>query len=168
MMDLEIFKGPRWMSSNFLDTKIFQKPTKIGAPLGHDSYHHPSIHRWPIERIKHFRILSTDSKAYREFSKNYMKWLAANSPGHPALDEFRRILYNRRHVSRCSERKYVPEHWIPIRYHEIWHRAGLFGLARDLFAEWKDYLPGNVRPFFCVSFAWCLSGPHLQNEICEL
>ena len=44
MLDLEIYKGPRWHRSRVPDIRMFFKPTSQGVPLSHKSDHHSNIH----------------------------------------------------------------------------------------------------------------------------
>jgi hypothetical protein len=94
MLDLMVFKGPRFRSCGKLDYRPHIKPTARHVPLSARSCHPEHVHRsWPISEISRMRRLSLHSWSFLHFRERM-------------LYRFRKFYMRPDILHRCAE-------WLP-------------------------------------------------------
>jgi len=160
MLDLHVYKGPRWEKTQILDTSIYFKAGSIATPLCHTSYHPASIHvSWPNERRKHFTRLSTRRVDARKTINEFNEWLRSRCPEHPGL-----------HVAKppqIARRNAKPRTHIVIPFHKCWESAGLNRLLEQISEEYSDLLQSqNIsRNLYSVGVSWSLADNHFFRKL---
>ena len=71
-LDITIYKGPRFESSNILDTKPYEKPLNKHLYLPPISFHLPSIFKsWVNDFINRLRFITFDDNIFSECCQDY-------------------------------------------------------------------------------------------------
>ena len=149
MLDLSIFKGPRWMRSGSLDVKPFVKPSQRAATLLRDSCHPRSVHvSWPLGRFREYEILSTSAHYATAAKKRFLHKLVCHDPSHPAI----RILRNR--ISSGAQGGRVKESrlgsWLILPFHAS--LQPLQKIVHSISSHWQ-YLARTYDRFALLQFA---------------
>ena len=90
MLDMVVFKGPRFAAVNKLDAGAHVKRTHQGSSLSHRSGHCPSVHMaWPLSRMQHFARICSSRVETRKAQDAFESKLMLECPEHPILKVLR-------------------------------------------------------------------------------
>ena len=166
MLDLFVFRGPRFQASGRLDYYPYFKPTSRAVPLGPTSAHPRSVHEsWPKAEIERIRRLSSRQAAFEHYSaKKLRRW--ADFFVSPVSTSGRRDgpLGNPSKADRGSRSCLR----LVLRYHPA--LLGLQAALTNLCAEWSHVLRHVVGPTCrlhqpIISVAWRAAGKPLAMEL---
>jgi len=162
MLDVEIFKGPRWESIRYLDHRAFVKPSSQWVPLRPDSNHHDGIHAsWPKSRVKVLMGLcnsKADAKDARQWFLQKMEsaGVAVN-------------LTPTKSLQRKSSSVIGPPVRLVLPYRPEWHLASVPSLLKRIHNRWSSRLNSvNSQVNFATTVAWRLGGMHLVHRLRSL
>ena len=146
MLDVHLWKGPRFEATGRLDFRVFQKDTQIWEPLSPTSAHPQHVHmNWPKGMCKRFHRLCSQSSVAREVSRRFVARLDLFTPERPRPD-------NRR--PKPFSRLILPFHtmWTGLGAHSIIHDAAEeAGISHNIVAN--------------VAIGWKLSAKHVGQNI---
>ena len=85
MLDVSIFKGPRFVRFGLLDYRLYVKPSSIWKPLNPSSSHAKSVHRsWPLGQVsrlrRRFSCKAEARQAVRDFCERYRTTFGMHVP----------------------------------------------------------------------------------------
>ena len=165
MLDLTISKGARWSRSGVLDTAVYIKPTANGIPLSSESFHAPSVHSWPLERIKHFFRISSAIGAAKATSRSFLAKLLKHDPLHPVAIRAESAIRGSSRACCDFVKRTRPSSWLPLAYSPVWARAGLTHTLNSLHEQLPASLKGDTIQFPSIGIAWSLGGKHLYRRV---
>ena len=114
MLDLTISKGAMWSRSGVLDTAVYIKPTANSIPLSSESFHAPSVHSWPLERIKHFFRISSAIGAAKATSRSFLAKLLKHDPLHPIAIRAESAIRGSSRACCDFVKRTRPSSWLPL------------------------------------------------------
>ena len=86
MLDLNLFKGPRFAKSGILDVSMFSKSTAQGISLSCQSWHQPTVHTsWPYSRVAHYFNCCSSRSTFRSAVLALFTKISSSCPDHPCL-----------------------------------------------------------------------------------
>ena len=151
MLDITIWRGPRWARTGLLDYRHFRKPTNIKCLLNPTSLHPPFVAKnWPrayasrllqrshsninkIDSYNHFK-LELEKSTSKEYAQHRLSTAVKKAPS-PQVD------------SR-----------IVLKFTADMIGSGVQSVLHDLCQKFRDL--SHV-----VGIAWSLGGQHLQHRI---
>ena len=145
MLDVRIFKGPKWLSTGILDTSIYTKPTSLAVPLSCYSSHPEYVHyTWPLGRLRKFAELSASGEDFEGARNKLLSLLRKSSPGHPAdrvIFESTFMRAKRQLSSKpVEETDKSEESWTVLPFNQAHSQCGLSSSLHNLWSIWRDRL----------------------------
>ena len=165
MLDLTISKGARWLKSGVLDTAVYIKPTANGIPLSSESFHAPSVHSWPLERVKHFFKISSAIGGAKAVSRLFLTKLLKHDPYHPVRHQAESTIRDSRRVACEFVKRTRPSTWLPLSFSPVWARAGFTHTLAAIHEHLTVDQQVNTISFPSVGIAWSLGGKHLYRRV---
>ena len=165
MLDLTIHKGARWSASGVLDTTVYIKPTARGMFLSSESNHAPSVHSWPLERIKHFFKISSSVGSAKRVSRSFLARLLKHDPFHPVRHMAESSVRGLVQTVRCTSSKKRPATWLPLAFSPVWAQAGFSRTLESIHCELTTSQQENSLEFPSFGIAWALGGTHLYRRV---
>ncbi len=146
MMDVEIFKGPKFKKCNMLDHRVHVKDTSIWSPLSPTSSHPMNIHAaWPAGMVKRFKWLSSSNGDF-ELSKEML---------------LKRIHRDRSCLDLMKNPKSQFFSRMIMKFHPAWQSTPISGAikeaTREFSGEWNT-----------ISVGWKLSDTRLVHRLLRL
>ena len=162
MLDLRLFKGPRFAASGILDVGMHYKDTSQAVPLCCSSWHHRSIHvMWPHSRCLHYMQCTSSIPSYRHAIFKLISKISVTSPNHPSLAGLYSMLQHGTVVrngngklssqQRCSR--------IIMPFHPGLHR--LNRIVRSFHSEFESLSWHNHLPVV----TWRLGAPSIYRRL---
>ena len=162
VLDMTIFKGPRWRRTGLLDARPFSKPSHRGSILTSSSSHHPAQHKsWPLGRFIAFDALSSESFYARQSKKTFLQKLVFQDPAHPAVPILQSSLVHGNHSTR-SKRENCS--WLVLPYHPA--LRSLTALVRNIADKWRLIATLGDRPSMeCIAprISWAHGSRYLMQ-----
>lgn len=168
MLDINIFKGPRYASSGRLDFRPIWKKTSLGAPLSFSSVHPSNIHlSWPVSELGRLHRHSSSATLSAQARSVFIERLGKYGVPSFYLDLLRSWSQKRskgppKSCSRDSHRL-----WIRCPFHRVWARSGVTKVCRDFFA--LEVAQGTSRRFLGfvpeIRLAWVLPQAPLVQAV---
>ena len=165
MLDLTIHKGVRWSATGVLDTTVYIKPTARGMFLSSESNHAPSVHSWPLERIKHFFKISSSIGSAKLVSRSFLARLLKHDPFHPVRHQAESSVRGLVQTVRCVSRKQRPATWLPLAFSPVWAQARFSHTFAAIHSELTTSQRDNCLEFPSFGIAWALGGTHLYRRV---
>ena len=159
MLDITIFKGPRWSSTGLLDHKLFTKPSSQWQPLSIRSGQAPSVHNaWPNTQLQRVRGLCNNPADAFLAEQNFKDMYLASI----GIDIFRAQSSS---PSRSLTRSGHPSHLV-IPYRREWGSAKIAKTANDICRLWSTRLREHTR-IKCdwIRIAWANPGRCLLHQV---
>ena len=156
MLDLHVWKGPRFHSRGILDFKMHFKSTHQAVSLDCRSHHPVTIHAlWPVERFNSFSLRCSDSKAARSAKLEFLEKFCRSQPSHTCIPSLVEMLGGR--GDRVQGRKPDRGSWLVLPFHSTLLSSGLGANLYDLSSMFERY--GLER--FAPKLSWKLVDPSL-------
>ena len=165
MLDLTISKEARWLRSGVLDTAVYIKPTANGVLLSSESYHAPSVHSWPLERIKHFFKISSAIGEAKIVSRQFLSRLLKHDPSHPVRVQAESAIRGSDRQATDFVKRARPSSWLPLSFSSVWARAGFTQTMNTIHEQLTVAQQESSIMFPSVGIAWSLGGKHLYRRV---
>jgi len=143
------------------------KPSSMGIPLHHDSYHLRSVHeRWPLSRVRFFEQVSTLRKDF-VVAACVLYWrIADGSPGHPALNGMKKYILSNSGDGKCNSLKNRPKTWFRLKFHRVWIAAEFRNVFEQVAERHSHSLCQTEKDLLNVGIAWQLADRHHGDVVC--
>ena len=156
MLDMEVFKGLRWVKTRKLDVRLFKKPTSQWTPLSFLSAHAPGIHgAWPKAMIKRLRDRHTSKTEAENAVLKFREDLVGawgEIPVNTVLDDLKDMSNRKPH-----DTSFKNETWMVLPWCPLWRYARITSRIRE--AEVSCGIVNKTR------VSWCNSRPNVGLEI---
>ena len=166
MLDVKIFKGPKWQRTGCLDTSLYTKPTSLNVPLSSSSHHPHNIHKnWPIGRVRKFSDLCATEEDFASAKQKFVSLQRKSSPLHPAIEPVLDYPWRSDRIHSIFRTPCEECSWLFLPFHRLLARVGLTSTLKKLWDKWRPILERACligRPLM-PRISWSLSGkPHLS------
>ena len=162
MLDLRLFKGPRFQRVGVLDIEPHIKPTSQWTPLDASSAHHFNVHlRWPIAEANRLSAHSSSKVSQLEFREKLIHKLSV--AGIDLLAYERLIVQSHARVTVAS-RTLGAASWLILPFRSEWPLNAISSAIARVNLRWSSTLAGEGLPPR-VQCAWRLGGKHVYLVI---
>ena len=157
VLDITIFRGPRWVRTGCLDYRSFKKPTSIHRPLSPHSCHAPGVHlAWPLAEVlrinKRSHSIAHRKAAVQTFRSTYMSCF-----GFFPVQVPRPIHSQPKFGEHSLPRVVIPFSW-------VWGHANFPSVFRAVCRDFGFLLEGSgFDPSILI--AWALGHKHLLKVL---
>ena len=151
MLDIQMFKGPRFQHTGYLDYKVATKPTNISQPLLCSSSHSGSVHSsWPqamLQRVD--ELCSSPALAIVEKKKLLEIWSRNN-------------IIVKRNVLRPVRRRTDQVVRLNLNFDPVWAKAGLGKFLHEFGYRWASTFASTSVPK-ALGISWSNGGRHTSQ-----
>ena len=149
MLDLTVFKGPRWLRSGHLDIKPFFKPSQRAPTLSSRSCHPRSVHvSWPLGRFREYELVSTSPHFSLAAKRQFLQKICRHDPSHPAIPSLR-SRYATSGAKGSTVNKSRDGSWLVLPFHAS--LQPLLSLVHNISEHWQ-YLARTYDRFALLQF----------------
>lgn len=122
MMDLRLFKGPRFQRCGCLDTDLYTKPSNIRVVLAATSMHATAIHKtWPWGQVTRFHRLCNNTAGFIEAKSQLVASLVHGGGDIATAESISQCKVPRQPNAR--RRHDLMYSWLVLPFRFIWQRA---------------------------------------------
>ena len=144
---------------------MYIKPTARGMFLSSESNHAPSVHSWPLERIKHFFKISSSIGSAKLVSRTFLTRLLRHDPFHPVRHQAESSVRGLVQTVRCACKKERPSTWLPLAFSPVWAQARFSRTFDAIREELTTSQKENALESPSAGIAWALGGTHLYRRV---
>ena len=165
MLDITLSKTNSWIKSGLLHVSHFVKPSAIGKYLSSDSVHPSSTHMgWPLARVSHFKLCNTDIHGYYDSCVKFHNKLSRDSPGHVALQWFKRRFLGLDVFQKPFHEK-VPCTYVAVPFSRVWNGAGLNRCLKSVYDDHAALISDFTDLPMLASIAWSKAQANLLQTL---